>query len=149
MTRIPRNHPFGTLVALLLLAATALIPAGAHGASPPDDPPLITDPAGDAGYACNTLQNFGNLVANCGANVPQPAKPAVDIVSGDVSLESTDLVFETTVVDLDDPSARPGDYAWYTMTAVTGNVQISFTAERRFGHSSSYATATVTSGAHS
>lgn len=138
----PKN-PLSTVLAGMALAATVLVPGVAWSAPPPADPPLITDPAGDAGLVCGMS---GSLIANCGATVPQPARPALDIVAGDINLDSTDLVFETTVVDLDDPSGRPGDVRWYTMTAVTGNVQISLLAERRLDGTPSFGTATVAAG---
>lgn len=143
MTR-PKN-PLSTVLAGMALAATVLAPGVAWSAPPPAHQPLITDPAGDAGLVCRANESLFVAVSSCASTVPQPAKPDVDIVRGDITDAPGDLTFETTVVDLDAGSPRPHDIAFYRMTAVTGNVTISMSAERNAARTSSFGLATVSS----
>ena len=142
---IRRKNALSTVLAGMALAATVLVPGAAWSAPPPAHEPLITDPAGDAGLVCRANENLFLAVSNCASTVPQPAKPDVDIVWGDITYAPSDLTFETTVVDLDAGSPRPHDVAFYRMTAVTGNVTVSMSAERNAARTSSFGLATVSS----
>lgn len=142
---IRRKNTLSTVLAGMAMAATVLVPGVGWGAPPPAHQPLITDPAGDAGLVCRANENVFVAVNSCASTVPQPAKPDVDIVRGDITYAPSDLTFETTVVDLDAGSPRPHDVAFYRMTAVTGNVTITMSAERNAARTSSFGLATVSS----
>lgn len=130
--------------AVLALAFAMLVPVSAHGAPPTPRQPLISDAVGDTGYVCFEGVSIFGLTARCGREIPQPPAPAADITQGDMSLEGTSLVFETTVVDLDDPAAHPDATLGLSMVAVTGNVTIRVDATRSFRQEPPYATVTVT-----
>lgn len=142
MIRIDRSRPWPKLLAVLALGVAAFVPSSAQGA-PPTHQPLINDAVGDTGYICSDNVLIG-VPARCGRELPSTPAPAADIVQGDISLEGGgSLVFETTVVDLDDPAAQAGAYAAYSMTAVTGDVRIRVNATRTFPAGPPYATVTV------
>ncbi|HVF76299.1 MAG TPA: hypothetical protein VM938_14785 [Acidimicrobiales bacterium] len=137
------RHPIAKVVAALALGAAMLLPAAASSAPPPPHTPLITDPVGDTGYFCPSNVTIFGLQARCGREIPTSSAPSADIVQGDITLQSTSLVFDTTVVDLDDPSAHPDSATSFSMTAVTGNVSIKVNASRTFRQEPPYATLEV------
>jgi hypothetical protein len=79
--------------------------------------PLVTDPSGDA----TALGLVECVVVACPAPVSQPQ---LDIVSGDIALVGTDLVFDIGILDLDRVGTTPLDpraddwAAYYTVFQV-------------------------------
>lgn len=111
------------------LAAMLAIAAPAHADV------LITDETGET-------STFGACFNNDCTGVGGPYEPAIDLASADIALQSGDLVFAITVVDIDHPGSglpwtRPEDTTLYSFGFSVSGQRVSVFGSRDFGHTSS------------